>query len=166
MSEIWTPLSQMLRKNSETTRGELLENLPYRYRFTTDDPSVWRREPLPRDFFKYGSHDPVFDAVTSGGVTAWMLQVLEPSPPEQAPVKPSLPEPSPVEGDAQADARPRVGRPPVKDAIMAAGRRLQQNKKRYKTRAALAREVHKVVPDAKYKTVYDRLAGVWIEPGK
>jgi hypothetical protein len=165
MSEIWTPLSQMLRKNSETTRGELLENLPYRYRYTTDDPSVWRREPLPRDFFKYGSHDHVFDAVTSGGVTAWMLQVLEPSPPEQAPVKPSLPEPSPVEGDAPAPADPKRGRPTLVDEIKEEAERLQkQEGRRYPTRASLARAVMRRVTGAEEKTIYAHLSGLWIAP--
>ncbi len=165
MSEIWTPLSQMLRKNSETTRGELLENLPYRYRYTTDDPSVWRREPLPRDFFEYGSHDPVFDAVTSGGVTVWMLQVLEPSPPEQAPVKPSLPEPSPVEGDAPAPADPKRGRPTLVDEIKEEAERLQkQEGRRYPTRASLARAVMRRVTGAKEKTIYAHLSGLWIAP--
>jgi hypothetical protein len=152
----WTPLSKALAKiddaeEREAQRRDLWAQiadgrLRYRYRYPSDPPGTHREDPLPDHFFKLGRHNPVFDAVTYGDTTIWLIEILLPSLPAAG------------QADTPAAAEPKRGRPTLKDRIKKEGERLlQEGGRPYPTRASLARAITRRVPDVEEKTVCTHL---------
>jgi hypothetical protein len=160
----WTPLSKALAKiddaeEREAQRRDLWAQiadgrLRYRYRYPSDPPGTYREDPLPDHFFKLGRHNPVFDAVTYGDTTIWLIEIRLPSLPAAG------------QADAPPPAEPKRGRPSLEDQIRDEGERLQEGGRFYDL-ASFARAVQrkfKGVKGAGYKTIRKHLAGLWVAP--
>ena len=160
----WTPLSKALAWIDDDAKMEAMRRdlwariaagqLPYRYRYPSDQPGTYRYELLPKYFFELGRHNPVFDAVTYGDMDIWLVEI-------------SLPNlPTVQQADAPISEIER-GRPSLADQFRDEATRLQQGGHRYKARTTLARAVLKRfegVKGAGYKTIYKHLAEFWICP--
>ena len=160
-SPTWTPLSKALARidgaeERAARRRDYMEKiadgrLRYRYRFLSDPPGTYRNDLLPEHFFELGSHNPVFDAVTYGDTTVWLIEILLPSLPTAG------------QADTPAAAKPKRGRPSQEDEIKEEAERLQQGRP-YQTCADLARAVMRRVKGPRYKTIRKHLDGLWIAP--